>query len=1534
MSMSTSRTLYRLCLGLGFALISNTSVMGRGMSPEGELLPDGSWMIYDEGMPDLAEYGAAIAFDGYTLAIGAPGEESADGVARGSVTLYIQEGDGTWFEEARLEDPLLTNDARFGHAVDLEDLDGDGFADLLIVGAPYDSSTATNAGSIYIYEYGLRGDWPSWHLAMKWTIGNFPLAQFGSGVGVSQGIIVGGMPGLDNALSLDWNTRGGLAEPIRIDPPEILTGAGVINFGETVSFDGDTVLFGAPKSSKAAIGGSVYVYRYNSSGGFFSYEESLYPQSPAEDMEFGGSISISGDWAIVGAMGSPWNSNGEECATIFHRSSQAASGSVWTRINTLTPDDGESGASFSSSVAMGTGIAIVGNARDSGAGIWSGSCVTYLYASTANQWVRDATIRSASLGSLGLLGSSAVIDGGLLVAGAMGGSLPEQGSSGGYGPGVAIAYTRDADGVWQSDTRPTLPVTLPTKTLDIDDDASVITTAIAGDWAMLGSPGAWDADGNPDVGHVDVLRYQNGDWVPTGQQLQPSSLSAESHFGYSISMHDTTAVVGAPNADGDAGRVFIYRLNADTSTWEEWSEFSPPLSTNDMGQSVAIDWPYLAVGIPSMHFEGDPSSDTAPGIVQIYRYHDAPIDAFLLLTTISDPWEGSSGNSGFGSVLDIDRQDGYSGAILVAADPHESNPSATGFGTAYLYQVSTTGAAMFDYIEGVDGDSLGQFGSAVDLDHELLAIMDPSDSTAIGSGAAVSIYRNPSWPFASPLTLEDKVTSPAPSDLDFFGFALAINSDLEVLVAGSPWSDYTAPNGGQAVLYQHQGAGDWNFASLLIDPNLKPSSYMGWDVAMSGSTILCAIPDHSTQGDLGSTLNDTSRAVAFSLSEEESYWTNPDGGSMSDTANWSRPPSSGDTAICSMLLSTEYVIEYVDNLITNLVIGMDKVILLMNGEFGFWLPGTLSIAAPPELRAASLTIDGYLWAEGGVHIGDLDSSGSLHVTHGSQVDTTDFSIDIGSNILLNVGSKIQMPVIWCGDSISLAGTLAVELGDLIPEDMQEGFRYQLLATSWSATPPGDDLFDAVVLPGLTNNLAFQLYAGPPKGRNADRGAWEMAIEVVSITGLLNFNDPDSTVVAGDPTGVEVVDLTGDGAEEICVTLAGSPGSLVIFENDGAGGVSQQIVIPTGDEPVDISSGDFDGDGRNDLAVANNLSQDVTVYYNDDNDLTDGFVEEDLNVDGPPTCLAGIDANFDLYGDLVVGLEDTDSDGSGYYAIYLGVAPLRNLPGGMTGGGGIAPSGTPLGVDPSEDEDQKDFMFSGRKTDGKTSVVKGSGVLNGVALSITEHVTGADPGGLTMGDVNGDGRGDICVTSTTNGSVAILLQDTTSPGDFLSAILMPIGDAPTRITSVDFDNDGNTDLAAIVRELNPISGNIEPVVRVLQGNGNLSFTSLETAWGEDTALVASGDVSGDGANELVTIGGGPSFRGSGGDEPLLTLRETATLTCPGDFDGTGDVGIDDLLILLGEFAECTTGCQSDIDDDGDVDIDDMLALIGAWGPCPR
>ena len=58
-------------------------------------------------------------------------------------------------------------------------------------------------------------------------------------------------------------------------------------------------------------------------------------------------------------------------------------------------------------------------------------------------------------------------------------------------------------------------------------------------------------------------------------------------------------------------------------------------------------------------------------------------------------------------------------------------------------------------------------------------------------------------------------------------------------------------------------------------------------------------------------------------------------------------------------------------------------------------------------------------------------------------------------------------------------------------------------------------------------------------------------------------------------------------------------------------------------------------------------------------------------------------------------------------------------------------------------------------------------------------------------------------------------------------------------------------------------------------------------------------------------------------------------CPGDLDGSGDVGVKDLLILLGAWGPCPPqgDCPADFDDSGNVDVKDLLFLLGNWGLCP-
>jgi protocatechuate 3,4-dioxygenase beta subunit len=57
----------------------------------------------------------------------------------------------------------------------------------------------------------------------------------------------------------------------------------------------------------------------------------------------------------------------------------------------------------------------------------------------------------------------------------------------------------------------------------------------------------------------------------------------------------------------------------------------------------------------------------------------------------------------------------------------------------------------------------------------------------------------------------------------------------------------------------------------------------------------------------------------------------------------------------------------------------------------------------------------------------------------------------------------------------------------------------------------------------------------------------------------------------------------------------------------------------------------------------------------------------------------------------------------------------------------------------------------------------------------------------------------------------------------------------------------------------------------------------------------------------------------------------TNTCPADLDGDGEVGVDDILLVLSAYGSSSPA--GDATGDNWVDVDDILAVVSAWGPCP-
>ncbi len=1495
-----------------------------------ELVP--SWQQYVSD-----EFGAAVDISGNFAIVGAP-NSNFYGTNSGAAFVFEYIGTDGFFGWT-YHSTIFNEEAEylFGAAVDIDGMH-------ILVGAP---GAYSGGGNVYNYEIqpGVNGSVIRFIGELPQTRHGTTPARFGASIDSDGSIAVIGAPGADidgasgaegAAVAYYRSSQGAYSLEAYLGPaPEQTFDNG--KFGEAIAIDGSVVLVGSP-AGNASYSGTVASFE-RAIGGGWTLQDVL-GEAVLGDLfnyMFGSAIAIDGNTAVVGnPYASPYGlSSG--AGVVYTRS---PSSGIWTKDHEIT------GWGTGEGDAMGTAVALGPNTVALGAPDfdWSsnddqGAIYYYWRPDAGGEWqldlrgdrpcvvsteTMDASIAVTDYSSFG---SAVAVDGNSAIIGnSFGGEV--------FTGTVKLFMRESASAPWEAQPAAAFPPPADLQYFALYGSA----VAMEGSLAVVGeNRHGWWSEGNN--GRVHIYLNQGGTWSLAQTLLAPSE---DERFGTSVDLTwlngDAFIVIGAPeHGSGEGGHAYVYRWIAGQSAAvpvQTLTETAFAGGPSSFGESVAItgrgsDELTVAIGNSESQY-----SSTPTGCVDVWRGYIYPNYGwwFYHEDRLGGGWDNAEPPPTYfpfqASSVDLD------GNLLIVGIPTARGPmSVDNFaGRACIYRRTLKGDGLY-------------------------------------------------W-----WTKESEITAPVIQPYDYTGAAVGIDEATNTAVVGVPGANYIGTNNGMACVYRHDGSG-WQYTRSLIASTYQGSDGLGMALCMDGSGVLVGAPGYL----VAAGYYPHGRGEWFDLDDSVTY-IDSDNGSLGSVASWSIPPESPATGLFSMLLADPYNVLFdLQTWTGSLRVTLDQITLLLSGRGTHTVTGSIDVSAPSLLKTASLTLaSGTLIVGDSVTVGSDEDAGGLALDSAQLKVQNALVLSELSTLTLGLmpaasRGNDESIISTLTLAPTLSGSVRVELGDSIdPDGLVVGDRFSLIS---AGIAPRGDLFNVVVLPGLAKGLAFQLSYGSPSARvqggcptgeiedcfgnccpsewlgdsycddgsyshngvpiylNCDTlgcdggdctecwstgGEWEMAIEVVSLVGLLDFGDPNSTTVDGDPTAVEVVDLTGDGAEEICVTLAGAPGSLVIFENDGAGGVLQQIVTATGDDPVDISSGDFDGDGNNDLAVANNLSQEVTIYYNDDNDPSNGFTEEDLGVGGPPTCLAGINADFDMYDDLAVGVSDTDGDGNGMYEIYLGSASLRTAGGGMSGGGSTPAGGDPAGLDPSMEEDQKDYMFSARQRNGKTAVIGGALASNGPVLTMVEYTTGVNPGGMTVTDLNGDGQGDICVTSTTNGTVAILLQDVGGGGIFQSAAYVPIGDQPTRITAVDFDNDGHEDLAAIVQETNPITGGIEPVVRVLQGNGSLSFTSLETAWGESVALVSDGDISGDGLSELVTIGGGPALRNRGG-VPELTLRETS-MTCPGDFDANGGVNVDDLLILLGEFGSCTKSCLADMNGDGDVDIDDMLSLIGVWGPC--
>ncbi len=644
-------------------------------------------------------------------------------------------------------------------------------------------------------------------------------------------------------------------------------------FGQSVSIDGNTAIVGAFGDNNQQ--GSAYIFQRNFGGSDNWSEVKKLTASDAENLDqFGVSVAIEGDTAVVGAADPGVFSNSPGAIYIFERDEGGSNN--WGQIRKRVPSDGVVLDSFGRSVAIDGDTVIVGAPNESssqtergavylyrrntgGANVWGevkvieaidptpGSSFGYavdISADTAiittfggdaayiverdeggpDNW-GEAKKLTASDGPGGVFGISAAIDGGTAIVGAdfrhIGGS---------FGQGAAYVYERNRGG---ADNWGEVKRILAADGVAFDRFGHSV--AVSGDKIMVGAIED-DIGANTQQGSAYAFERNFGGSSNWGEvkKIVATEGVAQDVFGWSVALDGNTSIVGARGTGVNGGSTFgsayvFVRTNIS------WVQETKPLPVNcsvqdAFGWSVAISGDTAIVGTPS----DDVGGNAKQGAAYIFERDAGGSNNWGLIKTLSAT-DGIT-NDYFGWSVAID---GNTAIVGVFADDTEA---ATTRGKAYIFERNFGGPGNWGQIRKLtasDGDLGDFFGWSVGISGDSAIVGASSDDVGANSfqGSAYIFERNAgggnNWGEARILVASDGQAG------DQFGKSVSIDGDT--LIVGADGDNVGAnSNQGSAYTFERNngGLGNWGELTKITASDGAAHDQFGNRVAVDGETII------------------------------------------------------------------------------------------------------------------------------------------------------------------------------------------------------------------------------------------------------------------------------------------------------------------------------------------------------------------------------------------------------------------------------------------------------------------------------------------------------------------------------------------------------------------------------------------------------------------------------------------------------------------------------------------------------------------------
>jgi hypothetical protein len=800
---------------------------------------------YDEGDTVIATLTATNVPDGTTVeytVTGVSANDLSSGTLTGAFTLSSGSASATW---------ILSND---------ELTEGtDNFIITLAAVDSLDNTTNSLTDSAVVVD---TSNDPL-NVSLIFTLDNPNLNQpalndeFGYSISMSGNRAIVGAPGEQATVQGDETgaayifdlTTGALVHTLE-NPTPILND----RFGEAVAIDGDRAIVGAEQADDVYGTDSGKAYIYNATtGGLIHTLDNPNAYGSSVDDQFGLSVAISGDYAIVGAFEDDAGGLNSGKAYILN----ATTGALVHTLDNPNAYTTSANDYFGYAVAISSNYAIVGAYQEDDAGGTS-SGKAYIFNVTTGALVHTLDNPNLGASASDLFGYAVAISGAVAIVGAYQDDF------------LGKAYIFDAS------TGALL------HTLDNPNVGDVVqsgdrfgwSVAISGNYVIVGAPYE-DMFAATDTGKAYIFDVTTGALVHTLDNPNPDDAGINDNFGQSVAISGNSAIVGAGGEDTGSGKAYIYNVTTGALVHTLDNPNPDGVGSNDsFGSSVAIDGNSAIVGA----YGEDDASGLNSGKAYIFDVTTGTVDY-----TLDNPNPDGVGSSDF-----FGRSVAISGNRAIVGANGEEDIDGLNSGKAYIFDV-TTGTVDYtlDNPNAYTTSTQDYFGASVAIsgNRAIVGAYGEDDANTNISGKAYIFD-------VTTGALVHTLDNPNPFGVgtgDYFGWKVGISGNYAIVSAR--WEDDAekfpaGDNSGKAYIFDvTTGA----LVHQLDNPNAygtTESDFFGTSVAISGNYAIVGAPGEDdggtglgTQGGTGLSsgkayiFNVTSGALVHTLDNPNAYNT-------------------------------------------------------------------------------------------------------------------------------------------------------------------------------------------------------------------------------------------------------------------------------------------------------------------------------------------------------------------------------------------------------------------------------------------------------------------------------------------------------------------------------------------------------------------------------------------------------------------------------------------------------------------------------------